>query len=128
MKTLLRLNLLGTALIAALLTLALPAVAADPAASVSGTWTLTVTTPQGTGKPTLRLKQDGEAVTGPYKGRLGEAPVTGTLKGATLKLAFKISSMMGELPVEYDGTVKGSTMEGTVKLGPDSGTFTGKKE
>jgi hypothetical protein len=124
MQTLSGLRVLTFAVLAAALSLAAPALAAD---SVAGTWTLEVKTSQGTGTPTLVLKQDGENVSGTYKGRLGEAPVTGTFKGNTLKLSFKISSMMGDLDVEYDGTVKGDSIEGTAKIGPETGSFTGKR-
>jgi hypothetical protein len=124
MKALSALRVLGLAIIAAALSFSTPALAAD---SVAGTWTLEVKTEQGTGTPTLVLTQDGENVSGTYKGRLGEAPVTGTFKGNTLKLAFKISGGMGSLDVTYDGTVKGDTMEGTAKIGPGSATFTGKR-
>jgi hypothetical protein len=115
---------LGIAVIAAALSLAAPALAAD---SVAGTWNLEVKTSQGTGTPTLTLKQEGEKVSGTYKGRLGEAPVTGTVKGNALNLTFKISSPMGSLDVEYAGTVKGDTIEGTTKIGPETGSFTGKR-
>ena len=118
---------LGLAVIAAALSLAAPALAADAAASVTGTWNLEVQTSQGTGTPMLILKQDGENVSGTYKGRLGEAPVTGTLKGNTLKFTFKISGPMGSLDVEYEGMVKGDSIEGTTKIGPEAGTFTGKR-
>ena len=123
MKALSGLRIL-VAVLAAALSLTAPALAAE---TVTGTWTLEVKTSQGTGTPTLTLKQDGENVTGTYKGRLGESPVAGTFKGDTLKLAFKISSMMGELEVEYTGTVKGNSIEGTTKIGPEAGTFTGKR-
>ncbi len=124
MKTLSALRVLAVAVIAAALSLAAPAFAAE---SVTGTWALEVKTEQGTGNPTLVLKQDGENVSGTYKGLLGEAPVSGTLKGNALKISFKISSAMGDLDVTYDGTVKGDTMEGTTQIGPGAGTFTGKR-
>lgn len=124
MKALAGLRVLAVAIVAAALSFVAPAIAAE---SVAGTWNLEVKTSQGTGTPTLTLKQEGEAVSGTYKGRLGEAPVTGTFKGNTLKLTFKISSMMGDLDVEYDGTVKGDAIEGTAKIGPETGTFTGKR-
>jgi hypothetical protein len=106
--------------------LAAPVRAADEA-GVSGTWILAVETSRGTGTPTLTLKQEGENITGTYKGQLGEAPVTGTLKGKALTLSFKIGGMMGELPVVYTGTVEGNTMQGTAKIGPENAKFTGKR-
>jgi hypothetical protein len=98
-------------------------------AGITGTWTLTVESPNGTGNPVFNLKQEGEKITGTYKGALGEAPVTGTLKGKDLTISFKTSGgQAGEQTVEYTGTVEGATMKGKVKLGAlGEGTFTGKK-
>jgi hypothetical protein len=66
--------------------LAAAALAAD--ANVAGEWDFTVETQAGTGSPHFSLKQDGTAVTGTYKGQLGEAPVTGTVQGDELTLSF----------------------------------------
>jgi hypothetical protein len=114
--------------LALVLLLGSSALAADSVIDVTGTWKMEVKTAQGTGQPTLDLKQDGEKVTGTYKGQLGEAPLTGNVKGEALTLNFKISGPMGELPVEYSGRVAGDAMEGKVKLGPGEGTFTGKRQ
>lgn len=50
-------------------------------ADVSGKWTAQVDTDMGSGEPTFVLKQVGDKLTGTYSGQLGEAPVTGTVKG-----------------------------------------------
>jgi hypothetical protein len=106
--------------------LAAAALAAD--ANVAGEWDFTVETQAGTGSPHFSLKQDGTAVTGTYKGQLGEAPVTGTVKGNELTLNFKVSAQGAELAITYSGTVEGDTIKGKVSLGEmGEGTFTGKK-
>lgn len=98
-------------------------------ANVTGTWKLTVETGAGSGNPTFVLKQEGEAVTGTYKGQFGEAPLKGTVKGNEIKITFKVSGQGQELEMEYSGTVEGNAMKGKVKLGDlGEGTFTGKKE
>lgn len=98
-------------------------------ADVSGTWQLMVETQAGTGEPTVTLKQDGENLTGTYKGRFGEAPLKGTIKGNEIMFSFKVSGQGQELEIEYSGTVDGNTMKGKVKLGElGEGTFTGKKQ
>jgi hypothetical protein len=67
-------------------------------------------------------------VTGNYKGQLGEAPVTGTVKGNELTINFKVSAQGSELAITYVGTVEGDTIKGKVTLGEmGEGTFTGKK-
>ncbi len=108
---------------------AAPAAPAAAAVSVAGTWNLQIQTDQGTGTPSFRFLQDGDKLTGQYKGMFGEAPVTGSLKGAEIKFAVKVSGQGQEFTIAYSGTVSGDTMQGTVKFG-DQGeaTFTGKKQ
>jgi len=99
------------------------------AADVTGTWLMTVETQAGTGNPTFTLKQEGDKVTGHYKGQLGEAPVTGMLKGNELTLNYKVSSDAGSLEVKYVGTVDGNNISGKVSLGElGDGTFKGTKQ
>jgi hypothetical protein len=99
---------------------------AQNAINVSGTWLMTVQTDAGSGSPSFVLKQDAEKITGTYTGQLGDAAVTGTLKGNVIHLEF---SIQGNL-IKYDGTVTSSTeMAGKVNLAEmASGTFTGKKK
>lgn len=98
-------------------------------ADVTGTWNLTVETQAGSGNPTITLKQEGEALTGTYKGQLGEAPLKGSIKGNDIKFSFKVNVQGQDLDVEYAGTVDGNVMKGKVKLGElGEGTFTGKKQ
>ena len=102
------------------------ALAAD--VNVSGEWDFMVETQAGTGSPHFSLKQDGTSVTGNYKGQLGEAPVTGTVKGNELTINFKVSAQGTDLAITYVGTVDGDTIKGKVTLGElGEGTFTGKK-
>jgi len=102
------------------------ALAAD--ANVAGEWDFTVETQAGTGTPHFSLKQDGSNVTGTYKGQLGEAPVTGSVKGNELTINFKVNAQGQDLAITYTGTVEGDTIKGKVALGElGEGTFTGKK-
>lgn len=97
--------------------------------NVSGAWKLTIETPNGPGSPSLVLKQEGEKLTGTYKGRFGESPLEGTLKGAEIKFTVKVNAQGQELQIEYTGTVEDDTMKGKVKFGEfGEGTFSGKKE
>jgi hypothetical protein len=75
------------------------------------------------------LKQDGEKLTGTYKGRFGESPLEGAVKGKEIKFTVKVNAQGQEFKLEYAGTVEGDTMKGKVKLG-DMGEadFSGKKE
>jgi hypothetical protein len=98
---------------------------------VTGTWIFDVTTDAGTGTPTVTLKQDGDKLTGHYSsGNLGEADLTGTVKGTDVRFSFTAEVQGTSLPVNYRGTVENnSSMKGTLTIsGLGEGTFTGKKK
>jgi hypothetical protein len=99
------------------------------AADVTGTWHMAVETSAGSGTPTFVLVQKGEAITGSYKGQLGEADVTGTIKGDDVSLVYKVDAQGQNLTVTYTGKVDGSSMSGKVSLGQlGDGTFKGTKQ
>jgi hypothetical protein len=96
---------------------------------LSGTWGLEVVSQGGTGTPTVVIKQDGEKLSGQYSGQLGEAPITGTVKGNEFTFSFTVTVEGNTGTVVYMGTADGATMKGTVTLGEmGQGTFTGKKK
>jgi hypothetical protein len=115
-----------TALLAAgAFTIAQVAAAAD----VTGTWIMAVQTGAGSGSPTFVLVQKGDALSGSYKGQLGEAQVTGTVKGDDVTIEYKVDGQAGSLAVKYSGKTDGKTMSGKVSLGQlGEGTFTGTKQ
>jgi hypothetical protein len=98
-------------------------------ANVSGNWKLSFETQNGAANPSVVLKQEGEKLTGTYKGRFGESPLEGAVKGKEIKFTVKLNAQGQEIKLEYAGTVDGDTMKGKVKIG-DMGEadFTGKKE
>lgn len=112
---------------------AAPSPAVAPAAAggkvdVNGAWNVAVETSAGSGNPTFTLKQDGEKLSGRYKGALGESDLTGSIKGAQIEFSFKVSGQV-DGTVVYTGTTDGKTMKGKVSLaGLGEGTFTGKKQ
>jgi hypothetical protein len=99
---------------------------------VTGKWQFTVQTDAGTGTPTVTLKQDGDKLTGHYSSEtLGEADLTGTVKGSDIKFSFNASLQGQAVPVTYTGTVDSKdTMKGTLDLagGMATGTFTAKRQ
>ena len=97
---------------------------------VTGKWLFTVETSAGSGTPTLTLKQDGEKLTGHYSGQLGEADLTGTLKGPDIKITFTADVQGNSINCVYTGTVDGKdAMKGKVELvGLGDGTFTAKRQ
>ena len=96
------------------------------AENITGKWYFTVVTPKGSGNPVVTFIQDGEKLTGQYSGSIGEAPLTGTLKGKDLVFQFTTDPKKG--PAIYTGKVDGKTMSGTVDFaGIAKGTWEGKK-
>ena len=99
------------------------------ATNVTGEWLFNVQTDQGGGTPTLTFKQDGEKLTGKYAGQLGNADLTGTVKGNAIHFTFTIDVQGQQAPVTYDGTVEKNTMKGKLDIGGMvNGTFTGTKK
>ncbi len=95
------------------------------AADLTGTWDVSVQTPQGSGTPTFVLKQDGNKLSGDYEGAFGKSKVAGTVDGSN----FTIEYTMGGTKIVYAGTIEGDKIKGTAKFGPDaSGPFTGEKK
>jgi hypothetical protein len=98
---------------------------------VTGKWTFTVQTDAGSGTPTVTLKQDGEKLTGHYSSaNLGEAELTGTVKGQDIKFSFSADAAGTQLTVTYTGTIENKdSMKGSVDLGGMAqGTFTAKRQ
>jgi hypothetical protein len=95
---------------------------------VTGDWSVAVETEAGSGNPSFTFKQEGEKLTGKYKGLLGEFDLTGTVKGDKIEFSFKATGQV-EGVVTYAGTTDGKTMKGKVSLaGLGEGTFSGKKQ
>ena len=97
---------------------------------LTGEWVFEVQTDQGSGSPTIVLKQQGDKLTGKYNGQLGEGDITGTVTGKTFKFSFSGNAQGTEFTVTYDGEIASSdSVSGKVDLaGMATGTFTGKKK
>jgi hypothetical protein len=113
-----------------LLTVALSISAgAQPAPrSVAGTWMFEVVTENGTGTPTVILKQDGNAITGTYESaRSGLRQIVGTLKADTIAFTAKSSTPEG-VDLHFRGVIMGDTITGTADFsGQGSATFSAKR-
>ena len=109
--------------------LCLLTMAAVFAADVTGKWDATVETDAGSGSPKFTFKQTGEALEGTYSGLLGEAPLTGTVKGDDIEFSFKAAPQGDTVTVKYKGKISGGKqMKGSVDLGGmATGTFTAAK-
>ena len=102
-------------------------VCAALAADVSGDWDFSVDSDAGSGSPSFVFHQDGEKLTGTYSGALGEAKLTGTVKGDAIEFSFEPSGADGV--VRYKGKIESPTkMKGDLDLGDmGKGTWTATK-
>ena len=97
---------------------------------VTGKWLFAVETSAGSGTPTMTFKQEGEKLTGHYTGQLGEADLTGTVKGQDVSFKFTVDAQGTMLDFVYTGTVESKdAMKGKVSIvGLGDGTFTAKRQ
>src|SRR5687767_7974622 len=103
----------------------------NAAVDVTGKWTFQVESDLGGGTPTVTLMQQGEKLTGHYSSmNLGEADLTGSVKGRDITFSFEAEAQGISLDVTYTGTIDGKdTMKGKVAFGEfGGGTFTGKRQ
>ncbi|HSO75646.1 MAG TPA: hypothetical protein VLU47_12495 [Blastocatellia bacterium] len=109
---------------------ATPASPSSGGNNISGAWDFAVETGGGSGAPSFTFKQEGETLTGTYKGQFGEGPLTGTVKGDDLKFSLSLSAGGQTMTVVYTGKITGKdSMKGTVSLGElGEGTWTGKRK
>jgi hypothetical protein len=97
------------------------------AADISGTWSADVALDAGSGTATFVLKQSGDTLSGSYSGALGEAKVTGSIKGDDVEWSFE-NPEAGK--VVYKGKLDGdSKIKGAVEYGSlGKGSFTASKQ
>jgi len=96
-------------------------------ADLTGTWSASVVLDAGSGTATFVFKQTGDAISGSYTGTLGQAQVTGSVKGDQAEWSFE-NDQVGK--VAYKAVLDGSgKMKGTVVYGQlGAGTFTAEKK
>ncbi|REJ86087.1 MAG: hypothetical protein DWQ30_00260 [Acidobacteria bacterium] len=96
--------------------------AEPPSVDVSGTWTLTMTTPGGEVEMTAELEQgeDGK-VTGEIRSERGETTLKDGRVAANV-LTFEVSqeTPRGTMDASYRAEVEGESLEGTLSAGPMS--------
>lgn len=98
--------------------------------TVDGTWNLTLSTPMGDRPATAELKADGDTLTGAMVATQGRQEFEeGSVDGNEVTWTATVSGAMGEMKLEFAGTVEGDSMSGSVQFGSfGSGTFTGTRE
>src|ERR1700735_5916151 len=100
----------ASGLISALLLVACVAVAAQTAAvNVTGTWNFKVSGDAGSADQTIVMKQDGNKITGTFKGPRQSGTIDGTVDGNNIK--FHVTARAG---IDYTGSVAGDSIKGTL--------------
>lgn len=97
---------------------------------LTGTWNFEVVTENGTGTPTVKLKQDGLAITGTYESRMmGVRALKGAVKGDSIKFELAPGGE-AQVVLSFAGViVNADRLEGTVDFGGMGGaTFNGTRQ
>ena len=121
----------AAAVVALTIMLSMPLAYAQAAkVDVTGKWAFNVETAAGSGTPTITFAQDGEKLTGKYVGQLGEADLTGTVKGQDIAFTFNVDAQGTMLNFKYTGTIENKdALKGKVEIvGLGEGTFTAKRQ
>jgi hypothetical protein len=103
------------------------ATAAQENAKVDGNWDLSMEGPNGTFTQSLAIQQDGGKIKGTMKGRRGDSPLEGTVEGNKIHFTVTRQTPNGDRTIEYNGTVSGDSMKGTVKFGENEREWTAKR-
>ena len=81
--------------------------------NVAGTWRVEVLTDERQ-TVSMRLAQEGSAVTGSMEGPMGSVPLTGRIEGDRLTLSGTLNIGGQSLPLTFTGRVSGDDASGTV--------------
>ena len=110
-----------------------PVVAQDTAkpkaVDITGSWEMTVESPQGTMVITAIYKQDGEVLTGKHTSEMGESPLKGTVKGVDVEYTLTLDMGGQQMSIVHKAKVDGDTMRGSADIeGMGTIAFTAKRK
>jgi D-glucosaminate-6-phosphate ammonia-lyase len=99
-------------------------------ADVTGSWEVSVESPQGTMTLTATYKQDGEKLTGTHVGGpMGDEHLEGTVKGNEIAYKITIDVQGQQFTLSYAGKIDGDAITGTVDFGGmGSSNWTAKRK
>ena len=97
--------------------------------AVDGTYNVEMETPMGKQPGKLTLKTDGNSLSGTFSGAQGEQSFSGgTVSGDDVAWSISMSGAMGQIQLDFKGTVTGDEISGQVQLGSyGSATFKGTR-
>lgn len=114
--------------VAATIVIAATATAQRIAADLTGSWAFSVVTENGTGTPTVTLRQTGDSLTGTYEsGRMGVLALKGKVKDKTFDFVINTD---GGTALTFKGTIEDADrLKGDVDFGGMGGaTFTATRK
>ena len=107
---------------------AAPAASAAAGTGLTGKWDITFNMGGNPMPASANFTQAGDKVTGTLGTPGGETPVTGTIAGNALKLAFTVETPQGNLEIVMTGDVTGDSIVGKATLtGLGDAEWTGKR-
>ena len=82
--------------------------------SIAGEWDAEMTTPGGVRSFKIVFQVEGEKLTGTVKRASGDVPLTGTIRGDTVRFSYAVLYNDNALELTMVAVVSGDTMKGTV--------------
>ncbi len=97
--------------------------------AVDGTYKVDINSPMGAQSATLTLKTDGSSLSGSSAGAQGTQDFDGgTVDGNDFAFSMNLSGPMGQIQLDFKGTVDGDDICGNVQLGSfGSASFKGSR-
>lgn len=97
--------------------------------AVDGSYNIEMESPMGKRSGKLTLKTDGNSLSGSYAGAQGEQSFEGgTVSGDDVEWSMQVSGPMGQIKLDFKGSVTGDEISGQVQLGSfGSATFKGTR-
>ena len=111
--------------VTALMLLCSPAWAND----LTGEWVLSIDTPRGVQNPTLVVEANGNGYSGVYNSMRGPIPIESiSFDGESFAFPLVITVPIGEIEVNYRGSIDGDAMRGSVQNPRGEVGFTGTRK
>ena len=92
-----------------------------PAADISGNWDVAFNTPNGPMPGYLKLKKDGDKLTGVVGSQMGEAPAQAEVKGKDVSIWFTFQGQQGPMEIVMNGTMTGDKLAGSFSFSGQTG-------
>ncbi len=105
-------------------------ITAQQPVNLTGTWAFEVITENGTGTPTVVLRQQGDSLSGTYESpRLGVRDLRGTVKGDSVNFSLSLADDSAPRLTFLGTVVDSNTLKGEVDFGGMGGAeFTGRRK